>query len=193
MVVHKRIAKAIKKKREVKHDLPPLSDIPAFFPYPGVGALALRNPGLATAVGTYMLMEATQPYWGPPVEAHGQRTREQYEAFIDQFINPRGQVGPSTYLRPGMPDFRKTPRATTLAKRKVSKANKAMKKAYAWLIKGHKGKLSQKKCRELLKKASKMASKANPGTKSKIGKGRTRMLKQCRQIRKTIWGTLKRK
>jgi len=69
-----------------------------------------------------------------------------------------------------------------------------MKKAYAWLIKGHKGKMTQKKCRELLKKASRMASKANPGTKSRIGKtSRSKMLKECRRIRKQVWGKLGRK
>jgi len=196
MVVHKRIATAIKKrlpkKGEVKHDLPALSDIPAFFPYPGIARLAVRNPGLATAVGTYILMEATQPYWGPPVEAHAERTREQYDAFIDEYFGSRGPRGALPSLRqPGFPEM-PTLRAPTKPKRKTSKANKAMKKAYAWLIKGHKGKMTQKKCRELLKKASRMASKANPGTKSRIGKSKGKMLKECKRIRKQVWGTLKR-
>jgi len=200
MVVHKRIAKAIKKrlpkKGKVKHDLPAISDIPAFFPYPGVGALAVRSPALATAVATYMIMEATQPYWGPPVEAHGTRTRQQYDALMDEYFGSRGPRGslpslPDPRYLPEMPGV--TPKALIPPTRKTSKANKAMKKAYAWLIKGHKGKMTQKKCRELLKKASRMASKANPGTKSRIGKtSRSKMLKECRRIRKQVWGTLRR-
>ena len=189
------IKKRLPKKGPVKHDLPSLSEIPAFFPYPGIGRLALRNPGLATAVGTYMLMEATQPYWGPPVEAHGERTREQFDAFMDEYFGSRGQVGPPTVLKPQWPRFtpeREMPRAPTKTKRKTSKANKAMKKAYAFLRKQHKGKLTQKKCRELMRKAAKMASKANPGTKSRIGKKLTKMLKECRKIRRSVWGTNKR-
>jgi len=135
MVVHKRIAKAIKKRGKVKHDLPSISDIPAFFPYPGVGALAVRNPALATAVATYMIMEATQPYWGPGVEAHGTRTREQYDAFIDEYFGARGTRGALPSLRD--PQFPQMPeaKASISSTRKISKANKAMKKAYAWLIK----------------------------------------------------------
>jgi len=199
MVVHKRIAQAIKKrlpkKGKVKHDLPAISDIPAFFPYPGVGALALRNPGLATAVGTYMLMEATQPYWGPPVEASGERTREQYDAFMDEYFGSRGQVGPPATLSPKWPRFapeHETPDTPTKPKRKISKANKATKLAYAYLVKLDKGKMTRKKCRALLKKAAKMASKANPNTKSRIGKRITKMLKECGKIRRNIWGTNKR-
>ena len=141
-MVHKRIAKAIKKrlpkKGKVEHDLPALSEIPAFFPYPGIGALALRNPGLATAIGTYMLMEATQPYWGPPVEAHGQRTREQYDAFMDEYFGSRGPVGDVVSIRRDRQRSPASEKATTVTKRKISKANKAMKKAYAYLRKQHK-------------------------------------------------------
>lgn len=199
MVIHKRIAKAIKKrlpkKGKVEHDLPALSDIPAFFPYPGIAKLAVRNPGLATAVGTYILMEATQPYWGPPVEASGARTREQYDAFMDEYFGSRGQVGPSAVLPPGVPRFapeHEISRAPTKTKRKISKANKATKRAYAYLLKLDKGKMTRKKCQQLMKKAARMASKANPNTKSRIGKRINKMLKECAKIRRDIWGTNKR-
>ena len=43
-----------------------------------------------------------------------------------------------------------------------------------------------------MRKAATMASKANPGTKSRIGKKLTRMLKECKRIRKSVWGTTKR-
>jgi len=199
MVIHKRVAKAIKKRRpkkgKVKHDLPAISDIPAFFPYPGLGMAALKSPGLASAVATYLIMEATQPYWGPPVEAHGQKMRQQYDAFIDEYFGSRGPRGSLPALRqPGFPEMpaMATPKALIPPTRKVSKANKAMKKAYAWLLKGHKGKMTQKKCRELLKKAARMASKANPGTKSRIGKRTSKMLKECMKIRKNTWNRSKR-
>jgi len=202
MPVHKRVAQAIKKrlpkKGKVKHDLPSLAEIPAFFPYPGIGRLALTNPGLATAVGTYILMEATQPYWGPPVEAHAERTREQYEAFMDEYFSSRGQVGPPTTLPRGMPQFAPmrpemaAPRAPTKTKRKISKANRAMKMSYDFYRKKHKGKMTQKKCRELMRKASKMAGKANPHTKSRIGKGSDWIKRHCRKVRKGVWNTSKR-
>jgi len=199
MVVHKRIAQAIKKrlpkKGPVKHDLPSLSEIPAFFPYPGIGRLALRNPGLATAVGTYMLMEATQPYWGPPVEAHGERTREQFDAFMDEYFGSRGQVGPPTVLKPQWPRFtpeREMPRAPTKTKRKKSRSNIAFQRAYAFLRNKHKGKMTQKKCRMLMRKASKMAGKANPHTPSRIGRGGDWIKRHCRKIRKGVWPGVKR-
>ena len=65
-------------------------------------------------------------------------------------------------------------------KRKASKANKAMKQA-------------MKATKNNFKQATKIASKANPNTKSKIGKGATKIKKLARKIRKSVWGTLRRK
>jgi hypothetical protein len=65
-------------------------------------------------------------------------------------------------------------------KRKVSKANKAMKQA-------------MKATKNNFKQATKIASKANPNTKSKIGKGATKVKKLARKIRKSVWGRLRRK
>jgi len=64
-------------------------------------------------------------------------------------------------------------------KRALSKANKAMKKA-------------MKATKNNFKQATKIASKANPSTKSKIGKGSTKVKKLARKIRKSVWGSLKR-
>jgi len=64
-------------------------------------------------------------------------------------------------------------------KRKLSKANKAMKQA-------------MKATKNKFKEATKLASKANPNTKSKIGKGSSRLKKLARKIRKSIWGVTKR-
>ena len=68
---------------------------------------------------------------------------------------------------------------TTKVKRKLSKANKAMKQA-------------MKATKNNFKQATKIASKANPGTKSKIGKGVTKVKKLARKIRKSVWGVTKR-
>ena len=65
-------------------------------------------------------------------------------------------------------------------KRKLSKANKAMKQA----MKATKNNFNQ---------ATKIASKANPNTKSKIGKGTSRVKKLARKIRRSVWGSLRRK
>ena len=65
-------------------------------------------------------------------------------------------------------------------KRKLSKANKAMKQA-------------MKATKNNFKQATKIASKANPNTKSKIGKGTSTVKKLARKIRKSVWGTLRRK
>jgi len=198
MVVHKRIAQAIKKrlpkKGKVEHDLPAIPQKYGFPPL-GLGLLAARGNPAAVALLTYIAMEQTQPYWGPPVEAHGERTREQYDAFMDEYFGSRGQVGPPAVLSPKWPRFapeHETPDTPTKPKRKISKANKATKLAYAYLVKLDKGKMTRKKCRALLKKAAKMASKANPNTKSRIGKRITKMLKECGKIRRNIWGTNKR-
>jgi hypothetical protein len=64
-------------------------------------------------------------------------------------------------------------------KRKVSKANRAMKKA-------------MKATKNNFKQSTKIASKANPNTKSKIGKGGTKNKRLARKIRKSVWGVTKR-
>jgi len=64
-------------------------------------------------------------------------------------------------------------------KRVISKANKAMKAA-------------MKVTKNKFKQATKIASKANPNTKSKIGKGKSFVQRAARKIRKKIWGKLRR-
>jgi hypothetical protein len=191
-MAHKKKEK--KKDSKVKTDLPSLSEIPAFFPAPGVGALALTNPAVAGALLGYTIAEATQKYWGPPVEAHARRTRARFRKDTSTAIDPSspwfipegysmGPYGPPAPAVAPMPV--KRTRATT-------KANKATKMAWKILTKGRKGKLTQAACQKLLKKCSIMASKANPNTKSRIGKAKNGTTKACKKIRKTIWGTNKR-
>lgn len=195
-------AKKTKKRRKTGDRLPDLPgpDIPLYGPAGGLAGLAVAaatNPIVAAAIGTglgtYALMENTEKYWGPRVEAHAQRTRDRFRKDTSTAIDPssawdipegwgyqaRGPIGP-----PAPEPVKRT--------RKVSKANKATKQAYNWLKKSVKGKMSQKKCCDLLKKAAKMASKANPNTPSRIGKGRTPMKGECRKIRKRVWNTKRR-
>ena len=77
----------------------------------------------------------------------------------------------------GDPTFGEAP--IPKVKRKLSKANKAMKQA-------------MKATKNNFKQATKIASKANPATKSKIGKGATKVKKLARKIRKSVWGVTKR-
>jgi len=74
-------------------------------------------------------------------------------------------------------------------KRIASKANKAMKKAAAAVKKAY----PKQDNRKRFQRATKIASKANPVTKSRIGKGKSFAQRTARKIRKSIWGTLRRK
>lgn len=219
---HKRIKKALGKyKKKVKKiyskprkdrlpDLPGL-DVPTYGPAGGLVGLAMRpfvNPLVAAAIasglGTYALMENTEKYWGPPVEAHAQWTAKQWEEYQDWYEGNVRSLYAGSEIDPASPLGYTPPRrgpmgppapevfAPQSVKRKVSKANKATKMAWKILTKGRKGKLTQSACQKLLKKCSMMASKANPNTKSRIGTAKNGTTKACKRIRKKIWGTNKR-
>jgi hypothetical protein len=197
-MAHKKKEK--KKDSKVKTDLPAISDIPAFFPAPGIGALALTNPAIAGALIGYTIAEKTQGIWGPPVEAHAQATRADVDRYLQQFQQFQ-DTGPATTgggrsgfvpLAPPTSSLRATADQPVKRTRQVTKANKATKKAWQILTKDRKGKLTKSQCQKLLKKCSMMASKANPNTKSRIGKAKNRTTKACKKIRKEIWGTTKR-
>jgi len=180
MVVHKRIAKALIKKvpKVAVAGLPPA----AYYPYVALG-VTLGN----------LVTNLTRPHWEKPVSQSGFEMGTEVRKMFDMLALPLTyeQIDPESPWR--IPEgHEETPRAPTKPKRKVSKANKATKRAYAYLAKLEKGKMTRKKCRALLKKAAKMASKANPNTKSRIGKRITKMLKECGKIRRDIWGTNKR-
>jgi hypothetical protein len=179
-----------------------LPDIPGPDPLLNLtaAALGLHPIGRGLLAG-YMLAENTERWWGPPVEATGTAAAKQWEDYQDWYernvrsryagseIDPDSPLGYYPERRGPMGPPAPEPQK---AKRKVSKANKATKQAYNWLKKSVKGKMSQKKCCDLLKKAAKMASKANPNTPSRIGKGRTPMKGECRKIRKRVWNTTRR-
>jgi len=210
MPVHKRTAKALKRKAKSvvaaarRGDI--LPSVPSKYGVPPIGLLALAkiNPRAALVLGTYMALEKTESRWGPPlydpVIAAGDYTARQWEEYQDwyeQNIRPTyagTEIDPGSpvYVPPGWGAPRKPARALTKPKRKISKANKAMKMAYNFYRKKHKGKMTQKKCRMLMRKASKMAGKANPHTKSRIGKGGDWIKRHCRKVRKGVWNTSKR-
>ena len=77
-------------------------------------------------------------------------------------------------------------------KRKVSTSNKAMSGLYQFLVKQQKGRNTQDKNRKLMAQCAKIAGKANPNTKSRIGKGKSKNQKLARKARKDYWGTTKR-
>ena len=194
--------KKSKSKRKRGDRLPDLPgpDIPLYGPAGGLAGLAIAaatTPIVAapigTGLGTYALMDNTERFWGPPVERHAQRTRDRFRKDTSTAIDPdspwnipegwgyqaKGPIGPPAPM-------------TTKRTRKVTKANKATKMAWDMLQKRMKGKMTKEKCQKLLKKCSMMASKANPNTKSRIGKGKSQTCKDCRKIRKSIWNTNKR-
>jgi len=99
-----------------------------------------------------------------------------YREEINQVAQELAQV--STGDPEGLPIAAVT--KTVKVKRKLSKANHAMRKA-------------MKATKNNFKQATKIASKANPNTKSRIGKGTSKIQKLARKIRKSIWGKLRRK
>ena len=206
---HKKVKKALGKvkkailKRPKGDSLPDLPgpDIPTYGPLGGLLGLAMRNPYIPAALGAYALAENTERLWGPPVEAHASWTAKQWEEYQNWYqqnirslyagteIDPESALG---YYPPRRGPMGPPEPEAQRAPRKVSAANKATSRAYKFLKKDVKGKLTQKKCCQLLKRAQSMASKANPRTKSRIGKGRSKNQKECRRMRKSLWGTTKR-
>jgi hypothetical protein len=73
-------------------------------------------------------------------------------------------------------------------KKAKSKYQKAVSKAYK-AVKKHSKRLTPKAA---FTKAAKIASKANPVTRSKIGKGKSFAQKTARKIRQSVWNVRKR-
>ena len=106
-------------------------------------------------------------------------------------------IGPapgSPFGFPGIPGTDITPVFTTkrgrpIRKKAKSKFNKAVSKAVVALSKGR-GRITSPTKR--FAQAVKIASRANPVTKSRIGKGKSKAQKMARKIRKSVWGSVKR-
>jgi hypothetical protein len=122
-------------------------------------AIAKRHPAIATAI----VLAELGYIFEEDIRAVAQDLRESMPSPAP------GQGGDPTFGEAPVPKL----------KRKLSKANKAMKKA-------------MKATKNNFKQATKIASKANPATKSKIGKGATKAKKLARKIRKSVWGVTKR-
>ena len=210
----KLLGKAKKKVKDIysrprKDRLPSLREIeaglhPRLLVAPGPAAL-LTKPRVLAALAVYHALEQTEGWWAPPIEATGGYTAKQMEEYQDWYernVRSRyagSEIDPSSpwnipegygyQARGPMGPPEPVPQRV---KRKVSKANKATKRAYRFLANSVKGKMTQKRCCDILKKAAKMAGRANPNTPSRIGKGRTPMKTECRKIRKSIWNTTRR-
>ena len=189
-----------KKKGKTGDRLPdlPLPDIPFYGPLGGLLGLAIRNPYIPTALGAYALAENTERWWGPPVEQSAQWTAKQWEEYQDWYErNIRAQ-----YAGTQVPfqDVRKPMQVMATGeakvekpkKRKVSTSNKAMSGLYKFLLKEQKGRNTQAKNRKLLAQCAKIVGKANPNTKSRIGKGKSKNQKLARKCRMDYLGTKKR-
>jgi len=122
-------------------------------------AVAKRHPAIATAV----VLAELGYIFEEDIRAVAQDLRESMPSPAS------GQGGDPTFGEAPVPKL----------KRKLSKANKAMKQA-------------MKATKNNFKQATKIASKANPATKSKIGKGATKVKRLARKIRKSVWGVTKR-
>ena len=94
--------------------------------------------------------------------------------------HPGGQTSRSRGFRPG---------EKAVERKTKSKFNKAVSKVYKVLKKN----APKMKRQTLFSKATKIASKANPATKSRIGKGKSFAQKTARKVRKSVWGTIRRK
>lgn len=194
-----KVKKRVKKFAETVVERAERSDLLPDVPGPdpvinAVATIAALHPAVRLPLAGYMLAENTEHIWGPRVYGTADKYMDWYEKNVRDLyagteIDPRSPLG---YYPPRMGPMGPPAPEPQKAKRKVSKANKATSRAYKFLKNGVKGKMTQKKCCDLLKKAQMMASKANPNTKSRIGKGRSKNKTECRKMRKSIWGTTKR-
>ena len=200
-MVRKRIKKAVSKVKKGLSKVKKKAKVPkvASMPRSLGGRLGFGRGFLPPWVTIPMLSYDAYNYLAPIARREGYQDRATFDDWYErQRFNyfPESEIDPdSDWIMPeGYAQSPRMPMQEEPVKqaRKVSKANKATKKAWKMLTKGVKGKLTQDKCRKLLKKCATMASKANPNTKSRIGKGKSKMCKDCRKIRKEIWGTTKR-
>jgi len=112
------------------------------------------------------------------------RTAAAYEALLESGQVVQQTLQPFAEL-PGLPGIR--PVIERRAKRKTSKANRAVKQAMTWLKGGTKASSGAKPGilpKGAFKIAVKAASAANPNTKSKVGKGKSMINKLARRLKK---------
>ena len=143
-----------------------------------VGMLAMRHPYIATGAAIYV--------------AYDQREQIQdllsrgYVIASDPSFGQPGPIGREAF-RPGPAMVTVPPDVTRVAKRAVSKANRAVKQGMSWLKAGTKaatGAKPGKLPRGAFKTVTRAAGMANPKTKSKPGKGKSIMNKLARRLKK---------
>ena len=115
------------------------------------------------------------------------RTAAAYEQLIASGQGVQQTLQPFAEL-PGLPGIRPTMRLKPgVSKRKVSKANRAVKQAMTWLKAGTKaatGAAPGKLAKGSWVRAVRAAGRANPNTPSRIGKGKSIMNKLARRLKK---------
>lgn len=141
----------------------------------------------------YGTHEEVREFWKDRGQEFGEALEKRKEGETSPFpeydpvtgikYGPKGPIGPPA---PAVAQVAKP------KKRRVSKSNKAMSGLYKFLLKEQKGKMTQAKSRKLLGQCAKIAGKANPSTKSRIGKGNSKNQKLMRKTRKQYWNTTRR-
>jgi len=115
------------------------------------------------------------------------RTAAAYEALLESGQAVQQTLQPFAELT-GLPGIRPSMRLKPgVSKRKVSKANRAVKQAMTWLKGGTKSTTGAKPGilpKGAFKTAVRAAGAANPNTKSRIGKGKSIMNKLARRLKK---------
>jgi len=115
------------------------------------------------------------------------RTAAAYEALLESGQAVQQTLQPYAELT-GLPGIRPLARLKPgLVKRKISKANRAVKQAMTWLKGGTKSATGAKPGllpKGAFRTAVMAAGRANPNTKSRIGKGKSIMDKLARRLKK---------
>jgi len=152
-----------------------------------VGAVA-RNPwstAAALLIGGYIYRDEVAAVGAAMVD--DPRTQAAYEQILESGRGVQQTLQPIAEL-PGLPGIRPLAKLRSgIVKRKVSKANRAVKQGMTWLKAGGKA-ISGAAAGTLpggaFRTAVKAAGMANPKTKSKPGKGKSIMNKLARRLKK---------
>jgi len=151
----------------------------------GAAGVVARNPWATAAallIAGYIKREELAEV-GASI-ADDPRTQAAYEQILESGRGVQQTLQPFAEL-PGLPGTRGVSRVTV--KRKVSKANRAVKQGMTWLKAGGKaltGAVAGTLPAAAFRTAVKAAGMANPKTQSKPGKGKSIMNKLARRLKK---------
>lgn len=151
----------------------------------GAGVVARRHPVLTAGAIAYIAhREGVSLDTARAIgEQELQAWRGQPQFFLEEQLRERIS---DIELAPGIP-LEERRQAFGISKRKVSKANKAVKQGMKWLKEGTKaatGAVPGTLAAGAFRTAVKAAGMANPKTKSKPGKGKSIMNKLARRLKK---------